>query len=56
MSIQELEETIELLRQKLFGTASSKGFSDERTIIISQSLDLYITRYNKLMCSKCKAL
>jgi hypothetical protein len=54
MSIHELEETIELLRKKLLETASSKGFSDERTITISQSLDLYLTRYNKLTCDKCK--
>jgi hypothetical protein len=54
MSRDELEETIELLRVKLFETASINGFSHKRTIAISQSLDLYLTRYNKLICSKCK--
>jgi hypothetical protein len=29
MSIEELEKTIELLRNKLFETASIKGFTDE---------------------------
>jgi hypothetical protein len=54
MSKDELEETIELLRVKLFETASKNGFSHERTIAISQSLDLYLTRYNKLNSCKCK--
>jgi hypothetical protein len=53
MSLDELEETIELLRVKLFETASIHGYSHERTVAVSQSLDLYLTRYNKVMCSKC---
>jgi hypothetical protein len=48
MSIEELEETIELLRNKLFETASIKGFTDKRTLEISQSFNLYLLRYNKL--------
>lgn len=51
MSHQELEETIELLRIKLFETASNNGFTHQRTVAISQSLDLYLTRYNILMCT-----
>jgi hypothetical protein len=54
MSKDELEETIELLRMKLFENASIHGFTHERTIAISQSLDLYLTRYNKLICCRCK--
>lgn len=53
MSTDELYETIELLRKKLFENASNKGFSDERTIAISQTLDLYLSRYEKLKSKKC---
>lgn len=48
MSLCELEESIELLRSKLFHLAEIKGFSDIRTIEISQTLDLYLHRYFEL--------
>jgi hypothetical protein len=54
MSLDELEETIVILRKKMFETASTNGYSHERTVAVSQSLDLYLTRYNKLTCNICK--
>jgi hypothetical protein len=48
MSLNELEETIELLRAKLFDVASESGFSNDKTIQISQTLDLYLSRYKDL--------
>jgi hypothetical protein len=47
MSFEELEETIELLRQKLFVTAFKYGYTHYKTISISQSLDLYLLRHEK---------
>jgi hypothetical protein len=52
MSPFELEDAIELLRNKLFKTAATKGFSDKRTIEIRKSLDLYINRYNEVKKTK----
>ncbi|MDP4085828.1 MAG: aspartyl-phosphate phosphatase Spo0E family protein [Bacillota bacterium] len=54
MAPNELKETIELLRKKLFESASSNGFYSERTIEISQRLDIYLTRYNQLTKVKNK--
>jgi hypothetical protein len=52
MSLYELQEAIDLLSKKLFEKASIKGFSDERTIEISRSLQLYQNRYYELKRSK----
>jgi hypothetical protein len=54
MSHQELEESIQLLKQKLFETASTRGFSDKRAGEIRQTLALYLSRYDKLKCTKWK--
>jgi hypothetical protein len=48
MALHELEETIELLRFKLINSAAENGFSNNRTVQISQTLDLYLSRYKKL--------
>ncbi|MDP4086012.1 MAG: aspartyl-phosphate phosphatase Spo0E family protein [Bacillota bacterium] len=47
MAPNELKETIELLRKQLFESASVSGYCSERTIEISQRLDLYLTRYSQ---------
>lgn len=52
MSLEELEETIDLLRTKLNDTAVVYGRHSSRTIEISRSLDLYIARYIKLKKKK----
>jgi hypothetical protein len=52
MSLFELEETIQLLKQKLFETASTRGFSDKRASEIRQTLDLYLSRYDRLKCKR----
>lgn len=48
MSPSELEESIYLLRRKLFKIAAIQGLSDKRAIEISKRLDLYLQRYNAL--------
>jgi hypothetical protein len=48
MSLDELKESIEFLRKKLSTNATTKGFTDERTVEIKKRLDLYLERYRKL--------
>jgi hypothetical protein len=52
MAPNELKEAIEFLRKKLTESITSKGFSDKRTVEISQRLDLYIVRFNQIKGSK----
>lgn len=43
-----LEHKIEELRSKLHGLANQNGFVDQTVIELSQKLDKYIVRYQKL--------
>jgi hypothetical protein len=46
--ILKLIKTIESLRKEMILTGIQEGFSSERTIAISQELDIHITRYQMI--------
>jgi len=48
MNPDELEESIALLRKKLFDHAAKYGFANDRTMEISRRLDLYMERYKDI--------
>jgi len=47
-SISELLQDIESLKLKLIKSGSDKGLNDPRTLQISEQLDTYIVKYQRL--------
>ncbi|WP_084171061.1 aspartyl-phosphate phosphatase Spo0E family protein [Desulfofalx alkaliphila] len=50
MSISELEQAIEKLREIMYLKAESKRLIDPEIIAISQELDEYLNIYHRLLC------
>jgi hypothetical protein len=46
--ITKLEKTIESLRKKMIRIGIQEGLNSERTIAISQELDIYIAMYQAI--------
>ncbi|MFT8322653.1 MAG: aspartyl-phosphate phosphatase Spo0E family protein [Bacillus sp. (in: firmicutes)] len=50
--VSELLQIIENLKTKLMKSGITKGLNDPQTLQISEQLDIYIIRYQKLVSKK----
>ena len=51
-NMSELLQDIEFLKLKLIKSGSDKGLNDPRTLQISEQLDTYIVKYQRLAAQK----